>query len=412
MGGRTLVKSLVPARLFPIARAVYRGLQVPRYYVPYVLGNGHAGPPSKLTFELTYRCNLRCAMCPIQLAKEHGADESSRLNGASELSLDEIRALMASAAGMGIRSVVLTGGEPFLRRDLIDIIRCVKSHGLDCTVLSNGMLVDADVAQALVASGLDLLSVSIDGTETTHNRIRGHADAYARATAAVRHVNEARRRAGARRPLVDLGCTILSRNAGELTELVALARDLRVRLALGYLFYTSEQMLESTRCCIELGDVKNEDQDVPMELRDVSWEALADEVRRVKAAAREARVDVTFAPELKGREIQRWFADDDFSCANKCFYPWFSVRVSPFGIVYPCSMNVALGDLRKKTIAEIWNDEPYMGFRRALRRQRLFPKCAKCCALHKRFWSYLPALQPGARHAARQSAVDAPRGSD
>jgi radical SAM protein with 4Fe4S-binding SPASM domain len=261
---------------------------------------------------------------------------------------------------------------------------------MDCSVLSNGTLIDAEMATTLVAAKLDSLSLSLDGLETTHNAIRGRKDAYARTIAAVRHVNESKEGLRSELPLVALGCTILSSNATELTQLVPLARDLGVPLAFGYLHYTTAQMLRDTRRYIEIEEVKREDQDVPLELRNVPWEALASEVEQAKEAARALGVTVSFTPNLRGREIELRFADDAHAYTNKCFYPWYSTRVNPYGIVYPCSMNIVMGNVREKTLEEIWNDEPYARFRRALRTHRLFPKCAKCCALNNKMWNYLP----------------------
>ena len=84
---------------------------------------------------------------------------------------------------------------------------------MNCSILSNGTLIDAERATAIVASKPDSLSLSLDGLEATNNAIRGSMDAFARTTAAVRYLNEAKARAGSQLPLVELGCTILSANA-------------------------------------------------------------------------------------------------------------------------------------------------------------------------------------------------------
>ena len=171
-----------------------------------------------------------------------------------------------------------------------------------------------------------------------------------------------------------------------------MAHDLNVGIGFGYLHYTSTKMLEDTRRHIEIGEVKKDNQEVPIALRHVSWQALDQEVEKAKGAARTLGVNLRFMPDLKGQEIERRFADDDYAFTNKCLYPWSATRVNPYGIVYPCSINIAMGSIRERTLEEIWNGEPYARFRRTLRKRRLFAMCAKCCALNDRMWNYLPAF--------------------
>lgn len=104
------------------------------------------------------------------------------------------------------------------------------------------------------------------------------------------------------------------------------------------------------------------------------------------------KLNVTFSPNLRKSEIYRRFMDDSYSYVDKCFYPWYEIRINPYGVVYPCSMNVDMGDLRKKPLSKIWNNQKYIGFRKALKENKLFPKCKKCCKLNNKIWDYLPKL--------------------
>jgi len=83
---------------------------------------------------------------------------------------------------------------------------------------------------------------------------------------------------------------------------------------------------------------------------------------------------------------------DEYAFVEKCFYPWKTFRISPYGDVYSCSIDVAFGNVRDQSVIDIWNNEAYQTFRRALKKRRLFPKCAKCCALNNEFWKYLPTI--------------------
>jgi radical SAM protein with 4Fe4S-binding SPASM domain len=114
-------------------------------------------------------------------------------------------------------------------------------------------------------------------------------------------------------------------------------------------------------------------------------------VAQTKRRAAQLGVPARFLPDLNRDEIGRRFEDDDHAYVNKCFYPWYAIRINPYGVVYPCAMNIDMGNLRTESLARIWNSPKYIQFRQKLSDVRLFPKCAKCCALTNKVWDYLPA---------------------
>ncbi|MBI5555359.1 MAG: SPASM domain-containing protein [Elusimicrobia bacterium] len=87
-----------------------------------------------------------------------------------------------------------------------------------------------------------------------------------------------------------------------------------------------------------------------------------------------------------------YFYNPDYAYSSKCFIPWYSGRVSPYGDVYPCSIDVKIGNIRQTPFSVLWNSPRYKDFRNTLKRQGLFPKCAKCCNLNTKLWNYLPSI--------------------
>lgn len=107
--------------------------------------------PFYVRFQVTFRCNYRCRMC----GQDHGNTQ--------ELSLEEIAVVAERLAGFGARHVVLTGGEPFLRRDLPEIIALFKKHNFSVRVQTNGgPQVTEELFSRCVRAGLQDISVSID----------------------------------------------------------------------------------------------------------------------------------------------------------------------------------------------------------------------------------------------------------
>ena len=92
----------------------------------------------------------------------------------------------------------------------------------------------------------------------------------------------------------------------------------------------------------------------------------------------------------RASRCERRFEDPEYAFVEKCFYPWKSFRINPYGDVYSCSIDVDFGNVREQPFSAIWNNDAYQTFRRTLKERQLFPKCAKCCALNNEFWRYLP----------------------
>lgn len=109
-----------------------------------------------LRISVTEACNFRCIYCA---PNGHTAPQRS----ASPLSVDEIHRVVHAAVALGITKIRLTGGEPLLRRDIIDIVRAISSvDGVqDLALTTNGFLLGR-LARDLAKAGLKRVNISLD----------------------------------------------------------------------------------------------------------------------------------------------------------------------------------------------------------------------------------------------------------
>jgi cyclic pyranopterin phosphate synthase len=108
-----------------------------------------------LRISVTDRCNLRCIYC-----MPHGLPTCADVG--RSLSLPLITSLVEAALRHGLRKVRLTGGEPLLRDDIVEVIRTLKAVGVgDLSLTTNGLLL-GKLAERLKAAGLDRVNVSLD----------------------------------------------------------------------------------------------------------------------------------------------------------------------------------------------------------------------------------------------------------
>lgn len=107
--------------------------------------------PVYVQFYITARCNLTCEQCNIIYAN----------SDVREATLDEIKRIADNFAEMGVAIVLLTGGEPFARKDLPEIIRAFESRGVHVRMQTNGYATEEQIIQAIEAGGKDI-SISLD----------------------------------------------------------------------------------------------------------------------------------------------------------------------------------------------------------------------------------------------------------
>ena len=128
----------------------------------------------------TLRCNLKCPHCY--------SASGPRIK--QELPLDLLTRAVSDAHAEGYNVVSFSGGEPLMYRPLQRLLEHARSLGLITSITTNGMLITAARMQQL-RGALDLIAISLDGVEASHNQMRGNSKAFAAMKHALDHVRDA-----------------------------------------------------------------------------------------------------------------------------------------------------------------------------------------------------------------------------
>jgi MoaA/NifB/PqqE/SkfB family radical SAM enzyme len=178
------------------------------------------GMPTLLQVEPTNRCNLHCRVCPVGTGL--GRSVGDMAPALFERIVDEVR-------DYALLLLFWDWGEPFLHPDACDMIRYARQAGLRVVASTNGhVFAGPRHTERVVSSGLDVLVFSVDGiTQETyqHYRAAGKLDEVIEG---IRNVVEARRRAGAETPFVNLRFIVMRHNEHELPRLRDFAASLGV----------------------------------------------------------------------------------------------------------------------------------------------------------------------------------------
>jgi len=139
---------------------------------------GHGSQPRLIAWELTRKCNLNCVHCRA------GSDRGPY---PGELDTEKCLQILAQIKEVGNPIVILTGGEPLLREDIFDLAHAGTAMGLRMVMATNGTLLTPDIIGQMKRSGIQRVSISIDGaTARQHDAFRQVPGAYERAMEGIR----------------------------------------------------------------------------------------------------------------------------------------------------------------------------------------------------------------------------------
>jgi radical SAM protein with 4Fe4S-binding SPASM domain len=166
----------LPARKLPVASGSAPVRRLP--LADHARAVDRKTRPSYVVWELTLRCDLACRHC------------SSRAGRArpDELTTVEALDLVDQLAELGALEVTLIGGEAYLRDDWVDIVRAIRSRGMECTIVTGGRSFTPERARAAKDAGVMSVSVSIDGTAATHDALRGLSGSHTAALQTMTHL--------------------------------------------------------------------------------------------------------------------------------------------------------------------------------------------------------------------------------
>ena len=117
-----------------------------------------------VVWNMTRRCNLKCIHC---------YSNSADIDYPDELTTEEGKKLIDDLAAFGSPVILFSGGEPLIRKDLLELAQYATDKGMRAVISTNGTLITKEIAAKLQKIGLSYVGVSLDGLEKTHDRFPG-----------------------------------------------------------------------------------------------------------------------------------------------------------------------------------------------------------------------------------------------
>lgn len=307
--------------------------------------------PITCVWEVTMGCNMRCGHC--------GSSCAEPLE--DELTTSEALDLCDQIAGLGLKWVTLSGGEPLTRKDITMLIERLSQKGVDVNIITNGWLLDEHMAEKLKKSGIATVAISIDGTGEIHDKIRREG-----AFSHAEHGFEIMKKFGIRTGAVT---TITNQNIGILGEL----KEELIRMGV---------MTWQVQLGLLMGNLKEK----PDWL--LTPEKVQDIVDFCYDTAKEGRIKI-YPADCIGYYTKKEMEIKKISYETNMVSLWDGCNAGTrgFGIlqngdILGCTSirdkSYIEGNIRERSLREIWEDENSFSWRRQISKGQLEGECKTC----------------------------------
>lgn len=296
-------------------------------------------------WEITLKCCFNCAYCGSRAGKAR----ENELNTAECLSVAD------QLAALGCERVSLIGGEVFMRGDWAKIVERLTKNGISTAIITNGFLLDESIITELKRLGVESVAVSIDGIEPVHDRFR-QSGSFARATGAL----EALKDSGIPASVIT---TLNAESAPHLEELYDILKDKGIAAW-------------QIQACSPMGNAHAGGVDHRFDFR-----AVMDFIRRHSDAPFSLGIADNIGYFTEDEGFLRGVSDGKTVFCG-CGAGLSAIGIDSVGNVRGCESmydeTFIEGNLRAKTLAEIWSDPDAFSYNRRFKTTLLTGACREC----------------------------------
>ena len=324
-------------------------------------------PPGPVViWNLIRRCNLTCMHC---------YSVSTDIDFPGELSTSEALRVLEDLKAARVPALILSGGEPLLRKDLFALASRARELGFYTALSTNGTLIDQPLAERVAAARFDYVGISLDGLSATHDRFRRKEGAFGRSLNALRLCRDMGVRVGVR-------YTLTRDNAADLPGLLDLVEAERIdKFYLSHLNYAGR------------GE-RNRRRDAEFLAARQAMDLLFERSLGYARAGIEREI-VTGNNDADGVYLLHWarrnignFGEEEEKHLRAKLAEWGGnasgvnvANIDNLGNVHPDTMwwDCTLGNVRSRAFGDIWRDtrHPIMAGLKA-RPRRVGGRCGGC----------------------------------
>lgn len=310
--------------------------------------------PRFVVWELTLACNMRCKHCGSSAGQARP----------DELTLDEMLRVCDQLAELGCERVTLLGGEPLIHPHWFDVAQRVRQNGYSRSVITNGWTLHSEeLCDRIKEAGFSIVGISVDGMGASHDRLRCRPGAFERLRQGMALLR-------AREVTLGVATVITTESLRELEALHAFLVDNDVRVW-------------QLQIASPLGRF---DRDNPLIIKPRQVRELYDFVWEKRAGKGNLRLDIA--------DNVGYYGHDEIAgirqkkAGDSCIWTGCHAGIQGLGLdsngnvkgcqSLPSTPQFIEGNVRERSLEDIWNDPEAFAYTRAFERSQLKGFCARC----------------------------------
>jgi radical SAM protein with 4Fe4S-binding SPASM domain len=267
-------------------------------------------------------------------------------NNIEELSTAHWQQVIADAFKIGAQTIVFSGGEPLLRKDIFDLIACAKENMLKVCITSNGILIDQVYAERLKKAEVNVVNISLEGKELTNDLLRGKGS-YQKALRALTALN-------VQGIETTIACMVSVYNCHELVNVMNIAKEYRAT-TVRFQPFNPLFIRDKNRSSDFLIDKGN----IPL---------LRSQIEQVKKISLNNNISIN--PDAYLDRIPEYLGQEKVSVSGGCSALHTSCPINAKGDVFPCwvlaDKNTTIGNLKENRLYELWESAAHLNMRKRI----------------------------------------------
>lgn len=336
--------------------------------------------PDWLVLGVNNTCNLHCKMCDVG-TRNNETVFAQNLVGTQPINMPiELFKRIADEAATHYPNVKLGYAftEPLVYPHLLESLHYAREKKLRTYITTNALKLP-QLATELCNAGLNSIFISLDGTEQTHNHIRGHKFSFQRAIEGIEKLLEQNNR-----PSISVFCTITEWNYQELKTFADYFKRYPLDM-IGFMHtnFTGNDVAAAhnalwgdlyTATCSNIEESNTNNIDLAV---------LLEQITAIKQS--NYPYAVTFSPELSTvAQLHTFYNEPAKLIGSVCNDAFRNIMIKSDGSVIPAHgrcYNHTVGNIYQQSLPQIWNSQQLSTFRKNLMKAGgLFPACARCCS--------------------------------
>lgn len=323
--------------------------------------------PLHINLDITYACNARCDFCFNRELPHNFA----------QFSMDSLKKMLSELPKKGCH-LFLSGGEPFIHKEIFEMIYLIKKAGHSCGLVTNSTLLNEEKVKKLIALKLDYIFFSLHGDQERHDKVTKITGSFDKVLSALELFKKFDPK---NRCKLHVNSVITSENLHHYPQLIEKMSHYSLNtFRLAHPTFNFENEIKAFQPINHkyFSDKIDVNTLVIKELS-LNPEEIIGLVNRLKKM-KTGKMDIFFKPELSPNEIKSWYSKNN-KIKRECFFSYTSLFIDPLGDIYPCPfLKCKMGNINDNSLANIWNNLEYRKTRRLINDK--FPLvCRRCCKI-------------------------------